>query len=183
MKESLSIYFAALEAPRSTRNLRHPFMTLIGTTLLAMLCGIDSFSGIQDFTDLNLEELEQYFDFPHGFPSHDTYRRFWDALSPTQFMACFSDFVGSLKKIDSNIINIDGKTIRNSGKGKPLHIVSAWCSANHMIFGQQKIDSKSNEITAIPKLLDLLDIENKIITIDAMGAQRAICQQIIDGQG
>jgi len=183
MNPTIGHYFSQLTDPRSLRNQKHPLQTLIGTSLLAALCGIDSFSGIQDFVDMHMEKLKDYFEFPHGLPSHDTYQRLWDALSPEQFKICFSEFIDSLEKVKSDIISLDGKTIRNSGHEKALHIVSAWCHKNQMVFGQEKVDSKSNEITAIPKVLDLLDLENKIITIDAMGAQRSICQQIIDNQG
>jgi predicted transposase YbfD/YdcC len=183
MKDTLGVYFSGLEDPRSIRNQRHFFITLVGISLQAALSGIDSFSGIQDFVEMHLEKLQNYFDFPYGVPSHDTYQRLWDDLSPTQFKSCFSEFIDSLEKVASDVISIDGKTIRNSGKDKALHIVSAWCHQNQLVFGQQKVDSKSNEITAIPKVLDLLDLENKIVTIDAMGAQRAICQQIIGAKG
>ncbi|MDQ5884168.1 MAG: hypothetical protein QG556_507 [Pseudomonadota bacterium] len=183
MKETLATYFESLEDPRSLRNQRHPLITLVGTSLLAALSGIDSFSGIQDFVDMHMDELNKYFDFPHGLPIHDTYQRLWDALSPTQFKACFTEFVSSLEKVASEVISLDGKTIRNSGKDKALHIVSAWCHNNHLVFGQERVDDKSNEITAIPKVLDLLDIDHKIITIDAMGCQRDICSQIVDQKG
>ncbi|MDR2667140.1 MAG: ISAs1 family transposase [Holosporales bacterium] len=116
-------------------------------------------------------------------PSHDTYQRFWNAISPTQFRDSFAEFVECLQKVCSEIISVDGKTIRNSGKEKPLHIVSAWCQNNQMVFAQEKVYETSNEITAIPALLKKLDLHGKIITIDAMGAQRDICQQIIDGGG
>ncbi|MDP2194089.1 MAG: ISAs1 family transposase [Alphaproteobacteria bacterium] len=183
MKETLSTYFASLEDPRSKRNQRHDFMTLIGTSLLATLSGIHSFSGIQDFVEMHMDDLKKYFDFRHGLPSHDTYQRLWDALSPTQFQACFMDFIKSLETVASEVLSIDGKTIRNSGKEKALHIVSAWCHNNKLVFGQEKVDAKSNEIKAIPKLLDLLELDQKIITIDAMGCQRDICQKIIDKNG
>ena len=132
---------------------------------------------------MHLEELKPYFDFPHGVPSHDTYQRFWDSLSPLQFGSSFQEFTESLEKVTGKILSLDGKTIRNSGEDKALHIVSAWCQANQLVLAQEKVDSKSNEITAIPKLLKLLDLENRIVTIDAMGAQREICQQIIDQEG
>ena len=182
MQASLGKYFNEIKDPRSLRNQRHPFMTLIGTSFLAALSGIDSFSGIQDFVEMHMDGLQDFFDFPHGVASHDTYQRLWDSLSPTQFKACFLAFIASLDKISSDVISIDGKTIRNSGKKEALHIVSAWCHQNQLVFGQEKVDSKSNEITAIPKVLDLLDLEDKVITIDAMGAQRAICQKIVDAK-
>ena len=183
MKDIFAYYFREIDDPRSARNQRHSLTTLIGTTLLAVLSGIDSFSGIQDFVDMHFDELTEYFDFPGGVPSHDTYQRLWDSLSPTQFVASFQEFTRSLEKITGEIISIDGKTIRNSGSDKPLHIVSAWCQANQLVLAQQKVDSKSNEITAIPKLLKLLDLDNRIVTLDAMGAQRDICQQILDQGG
>jgi predicted transposase YbfD/YdcC len=148
-----------------------------------MLSGIDSFSGIHDFTESHLESLKNYFLLPHGAPSHDTYQRFWDALSPHQFLESFHAFTLSLKKMAGEVISIDGKTIRNSGIDKPFHIVIAWCQSNQLVLAQEKVASKSNEITAIPKLLKLLDLQDRVVTIDAMGAQREICQQIIDQNG
>lgn len=185
MKEQLHAYFKNVKDPRSIRNQKHQLITLIGTTLLAMLSGIDSFTGIQDFVEMHLDELSVFFDFPNGLPSHDTYQRLWDSIDPSQFKLAFMDFVNSLEKVEGNLINIDGKTIRNSNKGeeKALHIVSAWCQANKIVLAQEKTDSKSNEIKAIPKLLELLDLSGRIITLDAMGAQRDICQQIIDQNG
>jgi len=176
-------YFEMIEDPRSVRNQRHQFMTLIGTSLLASLCGIDSFSGIAEFTEINLETLEEYFEFPYGSPSHDTYQRFWDAINPAEFYRSFVDFTESLATLTSTFINLDGKTIRNSGSDKPLHIVSAWCQANQLVLAQEKVDTKSNEITALPKLIQLLNLRGCIVTIDAMGAQRAICEQIIEQEG
>jgi len=183
MKESIGSYFASIEDPRSLRNQRHPLITLIGTSLLAALCGIDSFSGIQEFTEMKMEELSTYFEFPNGCPSHDTYQRLWDGLSPSQFKDSFEDFIDCLEKVASEVICVDGKTIRNSGKEKAIHIVSAWCYENKLVFAQEKTASKSNEITAIPKVLEQLDLENKVVTIDALGAQRKICDQIIRAGG
>lgn len=176
-------YFEGITDPRSNRNQKHPLKTLIGTTLLASLCGIDSFSGFSDFAECHYEELQAHFDFPHGVPSHDTYQRFWDAVNPREFYESFEEFTETLATMTSEYINIDGKTIRNSGSDKALHIVSAWCHANQMTLGQEKVHEKSNEITALPKLLNMLDLNGKIITLDAMGTQRAICAQIIEQGG
>jgi predicted transposase YbfD/YdcC len=176
-------HFQSVDDPRSVRNQRHPFITIIVTSLLSILSGIDSFSGFQDFVEVHFEELAKFLHFPGGVPSHDTYRRFWNAISPTQFLKSFSTFTETLKDLDSKIISLDGKTIRNSGTDTALHIVSAWCKSNQLVLAQEKVYKKSNELTAIPKLLNLLDIQGCIITIDAMGAQRAICQQIIDEEG
>jgi len=183
VKENLGLCFCDVEDPRSLRNQKHPFITIVGTTILSMLSGIDSFSGMQDFAEAHHGELCKYFDFPNGTPSHDTYQRFWDAIKPEQFLEAFHVFVTSLEKITGDIINIDGKTIRNSGDSQPLHIVSAWCEKNQLVLAQEKVNDKSNEITAIPKLLNLLDLRNRIVTIDAMGAQRDICKQIVEQGG
>jgi predicted transposase YbfD/YdcC len=180
VEEYIGKFFDNVSDPRSTRNQKYKFTTLIGTSLLAMLSGIESFSGMQDFVDSHLDEISKYFDLSNGIPSHDTYQRFWDGIIPDEFLNSFHLFTETLSKMTSDIVNIDGKTIRNSGKVNPLHIVSAWCRANQLVLAQEKVSDKSNEITAIPKLLELLDLENKIITIDAVGAQRKICQKIID---
>ena len=182
MKEALK-YFEQIEDPRSIRNQKHPFMTLIGTSLLASLAGIDSFSGFADFVESHFEALEKYFEFPYGPPSHDTYQRFWDALNPREFYQSFEEFTESLATLTGTYINVDGKTIRNSGHNKALHIVSAWCQTNQLTLAQEKVDSKSNEITALPKLLRLLDLKGRIVTLDAMGAQRNACAQIIEQGG
>ena len=178
MQEALK-YFSDIDDPRSLRNQKHPLTMLIGTTLLASLSGIDSFSGFADFTEAHHDKLIDYFDFPYGCPSHDTYQRLWDAISPTQFYNSFLLFTASLNKLTQTFINLDGKTIRHSGDEKALHIVTAWCHANQLVLAQEKVDSKSNEITALPKLIELLDLKGRIVTIDAMGAQRDICSQII----
>jgi predicted transposase YbfD/YdcC len=138
---------------------------------------------MEDFVEMHFEELSAHFDLRGGIPSHDTYQRLWDSISPVQFRESFLEFVESLREISSEIISIDGKTIRNSGKEKPMHIVSAWCQNNSLVFAQEKVHAKSNEITAIPEILRKLDLKGKIITIDAMGAQRNICEQIVSGGG
>jgi predicted transposase YbfD/YdcC len=183
MNDILRPHFSKIEDPRSVRNQRHNFMTLIGTTFLAALSGIDSFSGIQDFVEAHFDELQHLFDLSKGIPSHDTYQRLWGSIAPAQFLEAFHEFTQSLKEVVSDIINIDGKTIRNSGQDKAIHIVSAWCKANQLVLAQEKVDTKSNEITAIPKLLKLLDLKDRIVTIDAMGCQREICKQIVDQEG
>lgn len=183
MQVLLNTHLQEVTDPRSVCNQRHPFITLVGTTLCAVLAGIDSFSGIADFTDAHLEGLSIYFDFPHGCPSHDTYQRFWDAIHPDSFLKAFNSFTQSLEKMASEIISIDGKTVRNSGKDKPLHIVSSWCESNQLVLAQEKVDAKSNEIMAIPKLLELLNLSGFIVTIDAMAAQRKICEKIIKRGG
>lgn len=108
-------YFSDIDDPRSLRNQKHSLVTLIGTTLLASLSGIDSFSGFADFTEAHYEHLIDYFDFPYGSTSHDTYQRLWDAISPSQFYKSFLLFTESLSKLPQTFINLDGKAIRHSG--------------------------------------------------------------------
>lgn len=181
--EDLLDFFTDVHDPRSNRNQKHPLKTLIGTTLLASLSGIDSFSGFSDFTEAHYDNLNKYFEFPFGVPSHDTYQRLWDGIDPEEFYRSFHEFAGYLADVASDIINLDGKTIRHSGKEKALHIVSAWCRANQLTLAQEKVDDKSNEITALPKLIKLLDLNSRIVTIDAMGAQREICALITEKKG
>lgn len=174
-------YFSDISDPRSKRNQRHDLEMLIGTTLLAAMSGIDSFSGIAEFVEAHEESLSEYFSFSCGVPSHDTYQRLWDGISPIEFANSFHKFTASLeKKFASHIVSIDGKAIRNSGCGSALHAVSAWCESNALVLAHRKVDGKSNEITAVPELLKLLDLTDCVVTLDAMGAQRNICQDIID---
>jgi predicted transposase YbfD/YdcC len=182
LKEQLASIFSGVDDPRSLRNQKHPFLSLIGISLLGALAGFDSFSGLADFAEAHHDSLKSIFDLPYGSPSHDTFQRFFDGIDPQQFTDHFILFTENLAQAISEIISVDGKTIRNSTEN-PLHIVSAWCEANQLVLGQVKIPEKSNEITAIPLLLKLLDLSGKIITIDAIGCQREISQQIIDQGG
>jgi predicted transposase YbfD/YdcC len=182
MEDALK-YFSNLQDPRSYRNQKHPLRTLIGVSLLASLGGIDSFSGFSDFAEAHFEGLKDYFYFPHGIPSHDTFQRLWDGKDPEEFYQSFHEFTQHIVSSEGHIISLDGKTIRHSGHEKALHIVNAWCRANQLRLAQEKVDSKSNEITALPKLIKLLDLKGRIVTIDAMGAQRDICSLIVERNG
>ena len=180
--KEITSYFARVKDPRSTRNQHHPLNSLLGIMLLSALAGIDSFSGIGDYAQAYESELSELFNLPYGAPSHDTFQRLFEALDPDQFLISFIEFTQDLSKHSSDIVALDGKTVRNSGI-KPLHIVSAWCEKNELVLGQVKVSNKSNEITAIPKLLDMLNLHGVTITMDAMGCQRKIAQQIIDKGG
>lgn len=175
MSEELNKVFHNLSDPRSTRNQKHPFMSLISIALLGAIAGIDSFTGLEDFSEANYDNLSKVIDLPNGPPSHDTFQRLFNALDIDMFHSCFYAFTQNLEKIKEGVISIDGKT--------PLHIVNAWSEANNLVLAQKRVHKKSNEITAIPMLLELLDLNNRVITIDAMGCQREICQKIIDGEG
>lgn len=178
--EKLSVYFEPLEDPRSDRNQKHPFMSIITISLLGAISGITSYSGLGEYALAYEEELEKIIPLPNGAPSHDTFQRFFEALDIEVFHLCFVMFTQHLKKVSSQLVAIDGKTIRNSGKDRPLHLVSAWCENNQLVLGQVKVDKKSNEITAIPMLLEMLDLTDATISIDAIGCQRSIAQRIVN---
>ena len=182
LKDSMVNIFDGITDHRSTRNQKPPFTSLLGISLLGAISGIDSFSGLGDYAEMHFEGLSQHFDLPHGPPSHDTFQRLFDAIEPEQLHDSFFQFTQQLSTIFEGIIAIDGKTIRNSGNN-PLHIVNAWCESNQLVLAQMCVDKKSNEITAIPLLLKLLDLHDRVVTIDAMGCQRKIASQIIEQKG
>ena len=152
-------------------------------SLCAMLCGADSFVDFHDFGIAKEDWLRSFLELPNGIPSHDTFGRVFAALDPEQFSECFRNWTQSLRTaVSGEIVAFDGKTLRRShdrGKGKkPIHMVSAWANDNGLVLGQIKVDEKSNEITAIPELLRALELHGCIVTIDAMGCQKAIATEI-----
>ncbi len=141
---------------------------------------------METFARARHDWLKKFLRLPEGIPSHDTLERVFDQLDPEQFQACFRDWMNALNEaLGLSHIAIDGKTLRGSGVGgqKTLHLVSAWATANGLSLGQVAVDEKSNEITAIPKLLELLDLNGALVTIDAMGCQKAIAAKIIERKG
>jgi predicted transposase YbfD/YdcC len=185
-------HFEDLEDPRSEVNLRHPFVSVVVIALLAVLAGAGGPTAIARWAALKQEFLLQVLDLPNGIPRKDVFRRVLMALKPAAFRACFADWLQSLRTeataatgVEQPILPIDGKTARRShdrrnGLGA-LHSVSIWASEFGLSLGQVACAEKSNEITAIPELLRLVDIKGAIITIDAMGTQKAIAAQIIEG--
>jgi predicted transposase YbfD/YdcC len=179
-------HFLELEDPRlSNHNLRHNLTDILVITILGTICGADTWTEINEFAVAKHEWLRTFLTLPNGIPSHDTFGRVFALIDPAQFEACFYEWIDSLE-IDTHqeIIAIDGKTLRGSGnrrKGeKALHLVSAWAVENRLMLGQVKTQDWSNEIEAIPRLLNMLDIKGCIVTIDAMGCQKNIAQQIIE---
>jgi hypothetical protein len=151
--------------------------------LLAVLAGAESFVDIARFGCKKLDLLRRFRPFADGTPSHDHLGDIFAALDAEQFQRCFVAWVASLIGVPEGVVAIDGKTVRRSGKkaGKgAIHMVSAFAASQRLVLGQVKVAEKSNEITAIPKLLDMLVVEGAIITIDAMGCQRAIAQKIVE---
>jgi len=180
--------FSNLDDPRVDRTKKHLFLDIIGLALFAVLAGAQCYTEIEDFCQHHHEWLKNYFTLPFGIPSHDTFSRVFSAINPTAFQESFFLWLKEVIEVfPENVIAIDGKSIKASKRTrqnlKALHIVSAWSCVNGMSLGQVKVDDKSNEITAIPVILEKLCIEGAIITIDAMGCQKEIAKQVIDLKG
>ena len=159
----------------------------VSEILLLTFCGVvascDSWQDIEDFGKIKIEYLQQYLPYQYGVPSDDTLRRFFRALDPEVFEACFIQWVKSFQlDLAKKVVAVDGKTSRRSfdGDSRPMHLVSAFVSELGIALGQLKTEEKSNEITAIPELLDLLDITEAVVTIDAMGCQSKIVEKIVE---
>jgi predicted transposase YbfD/YdcC len=185
-------YFDALEDPRSTVNRKHPLVSVVVIAMMAVLAGAGGPTAIATWAALKEEFLVKVLHLPHGIPRKDVFRRVLALLQPGAFQACFANWLTSLRAkaadardVAKPVLAVDGKTLRRShdhqhGLGA-LHAVSVWASDFGLSLGQVACAEKSNEITAIPELLRLVDIKGTIITIDAMGTQKAIAAQIIDG--
>lgn len=180
-------YFHDINEPRSS-NKRHKLIDMITIGICAVICGADGYEAIEEFGNARYEWFETFLELPHGIPSHDTIGRVFSRLNPEEFERAFLKWIYEVRKIScGQIIAIDGKTLRrsydkNSAKAA-IHMVSAWASENRLILGQIKTEEKSNEITAIPELLSLLEIQGCIVTIDAMGTQKEIASRIINKGG
>lgn len=185
--ERLKIVFQQIEDPRIDRTKKHPLMSIIFIAICSAMAGIDEWVGMHDYCEANFDLFATAVPLPNGVPSHDTFGRVMSRLNPKTFHHCFVEFTNTLKKPCKEVIAIDGKTARGSGNpesGKSaLHAVSAWATQNRLVLGQVAVDSKSNEITALPELLAMLDLEDQIVTMDAMGCQRKIAAQIIEQRG
>src|SRR3954453_20178833 len=187
---SLRHHFADLIDPRGERSRRHELLDIVGIALCAIISGAESWTAIEAYGHAKRDWLARFFRLPNGIPSHDTFRRVFCLLDPEAFQRSFAAWIAALAASgvgDRRLVPIDGKTVRRSGRrGRglgPLHLVSAWAGANHVSLGQVAVDDKSNEITAIPRLLDLLDLSGALVTIDAMGCQKEIAAQIVTGGG
>lgn len=177
-------YFEALEDPRSHINKLHSLNDILVTGVVAVICGAGTWKQMEEFAQSKEGFLKTILELPNGIPSDDTFNRVFSAIDTKQFEACFANWVRSLPDaFMQQVIAIDGKTARGAktnGGNSPVHIVGAWASEHNLVAAQVKVNDKSNEITAIPELLDLLFIKGDIVTIDAMGTQTAIAQQIIE---
>src|ERR1700733_11469503 len=183
---SIRKHFTKLKDPRRRHRRLHRLQDIIVIALCAVIAGAQDWQEIETFGRKRRDWLKRFLPLANGIPSHDTFERVFDRLDPQAVQACFRQWVEAIQEVLSfKHIAIDGKTLRGSGLGKlgPLHLVSAWATAQRLSLGQVAVDQKSNEITAIPLLLELLDLHGALVTIDAMGCQKAIAQGIVDGGG
>jgi predicted transposase YbfD/YdcC len=176
--------FADLKDPRVNRTKRHALGDILAIAICAIICGANGWTQVAKFGRCKRTWFETFLELPNGIPSHDTFGRVFAALDPAAFEACFMTWIAELTtRACGRLVAIDGKTIRRSldaANGQAaIHLVSAWCETQHLVLGQVATDAKSNEITAIPALLQLLDLKDAVVTIDAAGCQKAIAQQIV----
>jgi predicted transposase YbfD/YdcC len=184
---SINQCFNDLTDPRVLGRSQHNLSDILTIVLCATISGADGFNDIEMFARCKESFFRTFLELPNGIPSHDTINRVMSMISPDEFSKCFAEWVKLLSKRISGIIAIDGKTLRGSFNNAEsrdcLHMVSAWSVENGLVLGQTRTKEKSNEITAIPLLLSMLDIEDSVVTIDAMGCQTEIAQKILDGGG
>lgn len=182
---SLTEHFALLEDPRAEHLTDHKLIDIIMIAICAVICGAETWTDIELFGNERFDWLRQFLELENGIPSHDTFGRVFAGIDAEQFQVCFASWVQAVfHATKGQVIAVDGKQARRSHdrtNGKhAIHVISAWATANHLVLGQRKVDEKSNEITAIPELLRLLDVSGCIVTIDAIGCQTEIAEQIID---
>jgi predicted transposase YbfD/YdcC len=185
-KDSLFFnYFGVIKDMRQQAKVRHLLIDVLFIAVAATIANANDWEEVEIFAKKREEWFRKFLELPYGIPSHDTFERVFKWIEPKQFEKCFIHWVREIAALaDRSVVAIDGKTMRGAfdtdDKKSPIHIVSAWASENGMILGQVKTDEKTNEITAIPELLDLIFVKNCIITIDAMGTQTKIAEKIID---
>lgn len=176
-------YFAELTDPRVERTKEHLLSDILFIAIAAVICGAESWNDIEQYGKAKESWLKTFISLPSGIPSHDTFNRVFSALDPEQLEACFLAWVREVAQLSQGeVVSIDGKAIRGSrqaGNKAIVHMVSAWANTNHLVLAQRRVADKSNEITAIPKLLQVLELSGTVVTIDAIGCQRSIAQQIV----
>lgn len=186
IETTISQSFSSVSDPRMDRCKRHSLTNILTISICAIICGCDDFNAIEEYGKSKLTWFETFLELPHGIPSHDTFQDVLNRIKPTEFADAFTLWVTQLGNLSDDIVALDGKVMRGTldkAKGNPaIHLVSAWSVKNNLCFGQVKVSDKSNEITAIPALIKLLDIEGATITTDAMGCQHAIGELITEGK-
>ena len=180
---SIIHHFSSIKDPRVNRQKKHQLQDIFFISLCAMICGADNWVAIEEFGLAKEEWFTELLGLKHGIPSHDTFGEVYAAIDTDQFSDCFSRWVADLARLtEGEVIAIDGKCLRRSvdkaSKKAAIYMVSAWAQQNNLVLGQVKVDDKSNEITALPKLLSRLDIAGAVVTVDAMGCQKKLAEQI-----
>lgn len=182
-------YFTTLEEPRRTSKGRffYPLEEILFLSISAVVSGSDSWTTICTFGEIKLDWPRKFYPYKYGIPSHDVLGKLFARLDDKEFAKCFSNWADSISELTKGeVVAVDGKTIRRSGDGalgkSPLHVVSAYASGNRVCLGQEAVSGKSNEITAVPELLKVLDIKGCTVTIDAMGCQKKIAKQVLDNE-
>ena len=186
LRETFLDFFSTIDDPRIERCKLHPISEILLLTLAAVISGAEGWIDIERYGHLKLDFLRRFFPYENGIPSDDTLRRFFRRVDPKTFQKRFVEWVQCLSsKEEETLISIDGKVSRRSfdTNQKALHMVSAFASECGLVLAQTKVSGKSNEITAIPELLELLDLQGSIVTIDAMGCQKEIAKQIVEKEG
>jgi predicted transposase YbfD/YdcC len=182
-KLSLIEHFKDLADPRIDRTKEHDLIDVLIIAVCCLLCAGESFNDMEDFGKAKEEWFKGFLKLRHGIPSHDTFNRVFQALDPKQFLECFLRWTQSLREaIPQEVVALDGKALRRAmnKSQSPRYIVSAWAESNGLVLGQLKVDEKSNEITAVPELLRVLELAGCIVTVDAMGCQKKIAKEIIE---
>lgn len=184
-KGSIEQHFGSLLDPCESINQEHGFLDILVIAICAIIAGADDWEAVAEFGRAKVDWFQRFLVLPHGIPSHDTFWRVFRQLDPEPFQQCFLGWIQAVSQVTAGqVIAVDGKKVRRShdkGLGKnAIHMVSAWASATGLTLGQCKVDDKSNEITAIPALLNVLELAGCIVTIDAMGCQTEIAQTIVD---
>lgn len=177
--------FSTLVDPRIERTKKHSMTDLLVISICGFICGIDNWVELEEFGEIKKDWFKEFLELPNGIPSHDTFGRFYAALDPEEFSRCFTRWVQAIGEVtEGEVVAVDGKTLRRSfdraSSKAAIHMVSAWASKTGLVLGQVKTDENSNEIPAIPKLLEILRLEGCIVTIDAIGAQKEVVKAIVD---
>lgn len=180
-KITLIDHFKKLSDPRVDRTKDHKLIDILTIAICAMICGADNFVAMETYGNSKYEWLKQFLELENGIPSHDTFARVFARIDPVEFEQCFRDWISSIGELmPGDVVNIDGKTVKHSvnqaeGK-KAIHLVNAWASEQRLVLAQQKVHERTNEITAIPHLIKVLELNGCLVTIDAMGTQTDIAQ-------
>jgi len=178
-------HFAAIDDPRVERTKRHELIDILMISLCAVISGCDSWVDVEEYGKSKEQWFSTFLSLPNGIPSHDTFTRVFQNINADLFQQCFLNWVRTLTTEIDHLISIDGKCLRGSNNfgESPICIVSAWASDNNIVLGQVKTKEKSNEITAIPELIDIIDVKGAVVSIDAAGCQKNIAKKIVDNGG